>query len=107
MAVRSKCIKAPNAQAGVFMQPFHPIRLSTLHLAQNRSHVRAIVIDGRMAWTGALVLMTTGSAMDIERVRATNTHALLRTSSAATPGGVRRRCCVEAAEVDWQHGREK
>jgi cardiolipin synthase len=38
--------------AGVFVQPFRPIRLSTLHLAQNRSHVRGIVIDGRVAWTG-------------------------------------------------------
>lgn len=39
-------------EAGVFVQPFRPIRLSTLHLAQNRSHVRGIVVDGRVAWTG-------------------------------------------------------
>jgi cardiolipin synthase len=39
-------------RAGVFVQPFRPIRLSTLHLAQNRSHVRGIVIDGRVGWTG-------------------------------------------------------
>jgi cardiolipin synthase len=32
--------------------PFRPIRLSTLHLAQNRSHVRGIIIDGRIGWTG-------------------------------------------------------
>lgn len=37
---------------GVLVAPFRPIRLSTLHLAQNRSHVRGIVIDGRVAWTG-------------------------------------------------------
>jgi cardiolipin synthase len=37
---------------GVIVQPFRPIRLSTLHLAQNRSHVRGIVIDGRIGWTG-------------------------------------------------------
>jgi cardiolipin synthase len=37
---------------GVLVEPFRPIRLSTLHLAQNRSHVRGIVIDGRVAWTG-------------------------------------------------------
>ncbi len=37
---------------GVQVQPFRPIRLSTLHLAQNRSHVRGIVIDGRVGWTG-------------------------------------------------------
>ena len=34
------------------MVPFRPLRLSTLHLAQNRSHVRGIVIDGRIGWTG-------------------------------------------------------
>jgi cardiolipin synthase len=38
--------------AGVAVEPFRPIRLSTLHLAQNRSHVRGIVIDGRVGWTG-------------------------------------------------------
>jgi cardiolipin synthase len=38
--------------AGVQVQPFRPIRLSTLHLAQNRSHVRGIVIDSRIGWTG-------------------------------------------------------
>jgi cardiolipin synthase len=38
--------------AGVVIEPFRPIRLSTLHLAQNRSHVRGIVIDGRIGWTG-------------------------------------------------------
>jgi cardiolipin synthase len=38
--------------AGVQVEPFRPIRLSTLHLAQNRSHVRGIVIDSRIGWTG-------------------------------------------------------
>ena len=37
---------------GVLVEPFRPIRLSTLHLAQNRSHVRGIVIDSRVGWTG-------------------------------------------------------
>jgi cardiolipin synthase len=37
---------------GVIVEPFRPIRLSTLHLAQNRSHVRGIVIDSRIGWTG-------------------------------------------------------
>jgi cardiolipin synthase len=32
--------------------PFRPIRLSTLHLAQNRSHVLGIIIDSRIGWTG-------------------------------------------------------
>jgi cardiolipin synthase len=38
--------------AGVLVEPFRPIRLSTLHLAQNRSHARGIGIDGRIGWTG-------------------------------------------------------
>ena len=37
---------------GVIVVPFRPIRLSTLHLAQNRSHVRGVVIDSRIGWTG-------------------------------------------------------
>ncbi len=38
--------------AGVRVEPFRPVRPSTLHLAQNRSHVRGIVIDSRVGWTG-------------------------------------------------------
>jgi len=38
--------------AGVIVEPFRPIRLATMHLAQNRSHVRGIVIDSRIGWTG-------------------------------------------------------
>jgi cardiolipin synthase len=38
--------------AGVLVEPFRPIHLSTLHLAQHRSHVRGIIIDDRIAWTG-------------------------------------------------------
>lgn len=38
--------------AGVRIEPFRPLRLSTLHLVQNRSHVRGIVVDGRIGWTG-------------------------------------------------------
>jgi cardiolipin synthase len=38
--------------AGANVEPFRPIRLSRLHLAQNRSHVRGIVVDGRIGWTG-------------------------------------------------------
>jgi cardiolipin synthase A/B len=37
---------------GVSAEPFRPLRLSTLHLFQNRSHVRGIVVDGRVGWTG-------------------------------------------------------
>ena len=38
--------------AGVVVEPFRPLRVSTLHLAQHRSHVRGIVIDSRIGWTG-------------------------------------------------------
>jgi len=38
--------------AGIVVEPFRPIRVSTLHLAQNRSHVRGIVIDSKVGWTG-------------------------------------------------------
>ena len=38
--------------AGVAVQPSRPIRLSNLHLAQHRSHLRGIVIDSRVGWTG-------------------------------------------------------
>ena len=38
--------------AGIIVEPFRPIRLSTIHLAQHRSHVRGVVIDGRIGWTG-------------------------------------------------------
>ena len=38
--------------AGIVVEPFRPIRLSQLHLAQNRSHVRGIVIDSRIGYTG-------------------------------------------------------
>ena len=38
--------------AGILAVPFRPLRLSTLWLVQNRSHVRAIVVDGRVGWTG-------------------------------------------------------
>lgn len=44
--------RAAMRAAGVAVEPFRPIRLSTLHLAQHRSHLRGIVIDGRVAWTG-------------------------------------------------------
>ncbi len=44
--------RASLQEAGVIVVPFRPIRLSALHLAQNRSHVRGILVDGRIGWTG-------------------------------------------------------
>jgi cardiolipin synthase len=49
--LRSKAFKAL-AQAGVTAVPFRPLSWRTLHLLQNRSHVRGIVVDGRVGWTG-------------------------------------------------------
>jgi cardiolipin synthase len=37
---------------GAFVEPYRPLRLFTLHLFQNRSHVRGVVIDGRVGWAG-------------------------------------------------------
>ena len=37
---------------GIAVEPFRPIRLATLHLAQHRSHVRGIVVDSSIGWTG-------------------------------------------------------
>lgn len=39
-------------KGGVHAVPFRPLRLSTLYVLQNRSHIRGIVIDGRVGWTG-------------------------------------------------------
>ena len=44
--------RATLRDAGVTVVPFRPIRLSALHVAQNRSHIRGVVIDGRIGWTG-------------------------------------------------------
>ncbi|MFL5581989.1 MAG: phospholipase D-like domain-containing protein [Gemmatimonadaceae bacterium] len=39
-------------RAGVRMVPFRPLRFRNLWVVQNRSHVRGIVVDGRIGWTG-------------------------------------------------------
>lgn len=38
--------------AGVRVASFRPVKWYTLHKAQNRSHVRAVVVDGRLGYTG-------------------------------------------------------
>jgi cardiolipin synthase len=38
--------------AGVRVRTFRPVRLYTLNRAQNRSHIRAVVIDGVLGYTG-------------------------------------------------------
>jgi len=44
--------RAALQDAGVVAVPFRPLSFWKLHLVQNRSHVRGIVVDGRVAWTG-------------------------------------------------------
>ena len=44
--------RAALLKSGIAVVPFRPLRLTTLHTWQNRSHVRGIVIDGRIGWTG-------------------------------------------------------
>lgn len=39
-------------EAGVRAVPFRPIRFRNLWVVQNRSHVRGIVIDNQIGWTG-------------------------------------------------------
>ena len=38
--------------AGVRAEAFRPLRFRNLWVVQNRSHVRGVVIDGRIGWTG-------------------------------------------------------
>jgi cardiolipin synthase len=38
--------------AGVEVATFRPVRWYEIHKAQQRSHIRIVVIDGRIAWTG-------------------------------------------------------
>ncbi len=38
--------------AGVHVVAFRPLRLKNLWVVQNRSHIRGIVVDGRVGWTG-------------------------------------------------------
>lgn len=39
-------------RAGVLIVPFRPLTLANLYVVQNRSHIRGVVIDGRIGWTG-------------------------------------------------------
>ena len=76
--------------AGIVVEPFRPIRLSTLHLAQNRSHVRGIVIDGRVGWTGGFGIddKWSGDGRSNGSWRETNVR-FDGSGSAATAGGIR------------------
>jgi cardiolipin synthase len=44
--------RAALQQAGVLAVPFRPFSLANLYVIQNRSHVRGVVVDGRVGWTG-------------------------------------------------------
>jgi hypothetical protein len=54
---------------GIVVEPFRPIRFSTLHLAQNRSHVRGIVIDSKVVGPAGSASTTSGWATAIATVR--------------------------------------
>ncbi len=41
-------------RAGVRVAEFRPVRWFSLHKAQQRAHVRAFVVDGRVGWTGGV-----------------------------------------------------
>ncbi len=70
------------------MEPFRPLRLSTLHLVQNRSHVRGIVVDGRVAWTGGFGIDDLQAAFAAARVEATGVLFTGRVTLAAHEDGV-------------------
>lgn len=42
--------------AGVEVAEFRPVRWNTLHKAQQRSHIRSVVIDGRIGYTGGFAI---------------------------------------------------
>jgi cardiolipin synthase len=50
-ALRGAYLDALRA-AGVHAVPFRPLRFRNLWVVQNRSHVRGVVVDGRIGWTG-------------------------------------------------------
>ena len=39
-------------QAGVRVAKFRPVHWYSLHKAQSRSHIRVVIIDGKVGWTG-------------------------------------------------------
>jgi cardiolipin synthase len=43
-------------KSGVVVVPFRPLRPTTFHVMQNRSHVRCVLVDGRVGWTGGFGL---------------------------------------------------
>lgn len=43
-------------EAGVLAVAFRPLRVGSLWRLQNRSHVRAVVVDGQIGWTGGFGL---------------------------------------------------
>lgn len=62
--------------AGVELAWLRPLRWYTLHKAAQRSHVRVVVVDGRVGYTGGSVSPTTGLETD-----GTTTSGARRTSA--------------------------
>jgi cardiolipin synthase len=60
--------------AGVILAELRPLHWYTLHHASNRSHVRAIIIDGTIGWTGGFGLADSwqGNGLQKDQWRETN-----------------------------------
>ena len=60
--------------AGVRAEGFRPLKLHNLWVVQNRSHIRGIVVDGRIGWTGGFGIddKWLGDARSPEEWRDTN-----------------------------------
>lgn len=77
--------------AGVRAVPFRPLRFRNLWVVQNRAHVRGIVIDGRVGWTG-------GFGIDDKWLGDGHTHLAWRDTNVRFAGPAVRQ--LQAAFVD-------
>ena len=83
--------------AGVRVALLRPLHWYTLHKAANRSHVRVVVVDGRIGYTGGFGLADywLGDGRTAGQWRETNVRfagpAVQRCRRRSRPGGPRRR----------------
>ncbi len=101
--------------AGVTVVAFRPFRLRNLWVVQNRAHIRGIIIDGRIAWTGGFGIddKWLGSGLHPDEWRDTNVRFWKWTwprfavapGSSMSPSGRRIRlheyCDVREATCRW------
>ena len=64
----------PLEKAGVIVKPFRPFSLKSLQKTQHRAHIRVIVIDGEIGYTGGFGIIDKwfGSGRDKDQWRDTN-----------------------------------